>query len=182
MLPERFSRLAVDDDAVGRCVLGVGAAAWRAAPTFSSDVKVVNVLATIRNKQGKIVQNIAKDDFILEEDGRPQTIRYFARETDLPLTMGLLVDTSGSRKRVLGAESRASFQFLKQVVREDKDMAYEWGRSEVSFSDGQKVAHRYLTVWQWQSEGAGRSSEICPFQMTLRDNLKPQRLSGCSPP
>jgi hypothetical protein len=93
-------------------------------PTFSSDVKVVNVLATVRNKQGKIVQNLTKDDFTLEEDGRPQTIRYFARETDLPLTMGLLVDTSGSQRRVLGAESRASYQFLKQVVREDKDMAF----------------------------------------------------------
>ncbi len=93
-------------------------------PTFSSDVKVVNVLATVRDKQGKIVQDLTKDDFILEEDGRPQTIRYFARETDLPLTMGLLVDTSGSQRRVLGAESRASYQFLKQVLREDKDMAF----------------------------------------------------------
>src|SRR5437879_2113236 len=65
--------------------------------TFSSDVKVVNVLATVRNKQGEIVRNLTKDDFILEEDGRPQTIRYFSRETDLPLTLGLLVDTSLSQ-------------------------------------------------------------------------------------
>jgi len=63
----------------------------RGQTTFSSDVKVVNVLATVRNKQGEIVKNLTKDDFVLEEDGRPQTIRYFSQETDLPLTLGLLV-------------------------------------------------------------------------------------------
>ena len=94
-------------------------------PTFSSDVKVVNVLATVRDKQGKIVQNLTKDDFTLEEDGRPQTIRYFARETDLPLTMGLLVDTSVSQRRVLGAESRASYQFLQQVLRESRKLGVD---------------------------------------------------------
>src|ERR1035437_8433315 len=62
-------------------------------PTFSTDVKVVNILATVREKKGPIVRNLTKDDFTLEEDGRPQSIRYFSRETDLPLTLGLLVDT-----------------------------------------------------------------------------------------
>jgi VWFA-related protein len=92
--------------------------------TFSTDVKVVNVLATVRDKQGKIVQNLTKDDFTLEEDGRPQTIRYFSRETDLPLTLGLLIDTSMSQRRVLGQERTASYRFLDQVLREDKDMAF----------------------------------------------------------
>jgi VWFA-related protein len=92
--------------------------------TFSTDVKVVNVLATVRDKQGKIVQTLTKDDFTLEEDGRPQTIRYFSRETDLPLTLGLLIDTSMSQRRVLGQERTASYRFLDQVLREDKDMAF----------------------------------------------------------
>jgi len=92
--------------------------------TFSTDVKVVNVLATVRDKQGKIVQTLTKDDFTLEEDGRPQTIRYFSRETDLPLTLGLLIDTSMSQRRVLGQERTASYRFLDQVLREDKDKAF----------------------------------------------------------
>jgi VWFA-related protein len=92
--------------------------------TFSSGVKVVNVLATARNSHGQIVQNLTKDDFTLAEDGRPQTIRYFSRETNLPLTLGLLIDISGSQRRVLPAESRASYQFLQQVLREDKDLAF----------------------------------------------------------
>ena len=97
--------------------------AWQDT-TFSADVKVVSVLATVRNKQGQIVQNLTKDDFTLEEDARPQTIRYFSRETDLPLTLGLLIDTSMSQRRVLGQERTASDRFLAQVLREDKDMAF----------------------------------------------------------
>src|SRR6476646_1469504 len=92
--------------------------------TLSVDVKVVNVLATVRNKQGQIVRDLNQDDFRLEEDGRPQTIRYFARETNLPLTLGLLVDTSLSQRRLLGEERSASYQFLQQVLREEKDMAF----------------------------------------------------------
>jgi VWFA-related protein len=93
-------------------------------PTFSSDVKVVNVLATVRDKHGQIVSNLTKDDFKLEEDGRPQTIRYFAKETDLPLTLGLLVDTSPSQRRVLEQERIASYAFLEHLMREDKDKAF----------------------------------------------------------
>ena len=93
-------------------------------PTISVNVKVVNVLATVRDKHGDIVSNLSKDDFVLEEDGRPQTIGYFARETDLPLTLGLLVDTSMSQRRVLDQERSASSTFLDQVLRVDKDRAF----------------------------------------------------------
>lgn len=92
--------------------------------TFSSDVKVVNVLATVRNSKGEIAGNLTKEDFIIEEDAQPQTIRYFSRETDLPLTLGLLVDVSASQRRVLGEERRASYAFLQQVLREEKDQAF----------------------------------------------------------
>lgn len=92
--------------------------------TFSAEVKVVNVLATVRNKQGQLVNDLTKDDFVLSEDGRPQTIRYFSRETDLPLTVGLLVDTSGSQRRVIGDERGASHVFLADVLRPDKDQAF----------------------------------------------------------
>ena len=92
--------------------------------TFSTDVKVVNVLATVHDKQGKIVRGLTKDDFRLDEEGRPQVIRYFSQESNLPLTLGLLVDTSMSQRRVLGEERTASYRFLSQVLREDKDHAF----------------------------------------------------------
>jgi VWFA-related protein len=93
-------------------------------PPIGVEVKVVNVLATVRDKRGQIVSNLGKDDFELEEDGHPQTIAYFTRETDLPLTLGLLVDTSLSQSRVLDEERSASHSFLDNMLREDKDKAF----------------------------------------------------------
>ncbi len=92
--------------------------------TFSTEVKVVNILATVRTKAGQIVNDLAKDDFALTENKRPQEIRYFSRESDLPLTIGLMVDTSMSQARVLESERSASFQFVDQVLREGKDQVF----------------------------------------------------------
>jgi len=92
--------------------------------TIKKDVNVVNVLATVRNKQGQIVNTLTKDDFKLEDDGRPQTIKYFAKVTDLPLTLGLLVDTSLSQRNVLEQERTASYTFLEDLLREWKDKAF----------------------------------------------------------
>jgi len=93
-------------------------------PTFSTDVKVVNILATVRNKSGALMGQLTQDDFTVSEEGRPQTIRYFAAETNLPLTLGLMVDTSGSQVKVLDAERGASMRFLDRVFREKKDQAF----------------------------------------------------------
>jgi len=92
--------------------------------TFSSDVKVVNIFATVRDKKGQIISVLGKDDFTVTEDGRPQVIKYFSRETDLPLTLGLLVDTSLSQRRVLGQEKTASFRFIDRVLRADRDKTF----------------------------------------------------------
>jgi VWFA-related protein len=92
--------------------------------TLSVKVNVVTALATVRDKHGHFVGNLTKDDFVLNEDGRPQDIRYFSQDTDLPLTLGLLVDTSGSQIRLLGQERAASRVFLDQVLRENKDKAF----------------------------------------------------------
>lgn len=93
-------------------------------PTVSVKVNVVNLLATVRDKHGKIVNTLTKDDFTLTEDGRPQVVRYFRQDTELPLTLGLLVDTSLSQRRVLDQERSASHSFLDRMVREDKDKAF----------------------------------------------------------
>jgi VWFA-related protein len=93
-------------------------------PTFSAGVKVVSVLANVMDKHGAIIRDLNKDDFAVLEDGRPQTIRYFSRQSDLPLTLGLMVDTSMSQARVLDAERSASFRFLDQVLRENKDKVF----------------------------------------------------------
>jgi len=92
--------------------------------TIKKDVNVVNVLATVRNKQGQIVSTLNKDDFKLEVDGKLQTIRYFSRVTDTPLTLGLLVDTSLSQRRLLDKERSASYTFLDDLLNESRDKAF----------------------------------------------------------
>ncbi|OLD48358.1 MAG: hypothetical protein AUI63_03130 [Gemmatimonadetes bacterium 13_1_40CM_2_60_3] len=86
-------------------------------PTIRVEVNVVNILATVRDKHGALINNLTKDDFILSEDRQPQQIKYFARETDLPLTIGLLVDVSGSQYNLIDIERQAAYQFFTQVLR-----------------------------------------------------------------
>ena len=93
-------------------------------PAISVDVKMVSMLAAVRDKHGKLVNNLNKDDFVVEQDGHPQAITYFAQESNLPLTLGLLVDTSMSQRRVLDQERTASHAFLDHMLREDKDKAF----------------------------------------------------------
>jgi VWFA-related protein len=110
--------------AMAALLLVVEATAQDEQPTFSTGIKVVNVLATVRDKHGAFVRDLSKDDFAVSENGHPQNIRYFSRETDLPLTLGLMIDTSMSQRRVMEAERGACFRFLDQVVREKKDQVF----------------------------------------------------------
>ena len=93
-------------------------------PSIKVEVKVVSILATVRDKHGQIVSNLGKDDFVLQEDSRPQNITYFSKDTNLALTLGLLVDTSESQRRVLDEERSASHSFLDTMLREDRDKAF----------------------------------------------------------
>ena len=92
-------------------------------PTIRVDVDLVSVLCSVRDSHGALVNSLTKEDFIVNEDGQPQAIRHFARETDLPLTMALLVDTSNSQVRLIGEELHAATQFLEQVIH-PKDSAF----------------------------------------------------------
>jgi len=94
------------------------------AATMSVKVKVVTLPVTVRDKHGALVNTLTKDDFTLQEDGRPQSIRYFTQEKDLPLTLGLLVDTSLSQRNVLDEERAASKKFLDDMLTESKDQAF----------------------------------------------------------
>ncbi len=96
----------------------------RQEPTFTTDVRVVSILANVLDKHGAIISGLNQSDFQILEDGRPQTIRYFSRQTDLPLTLGLMIDTSMSQDRVLDSERSASFRFLDQVLREKQDKVF----------------------------------------------------------
>jgi VWFA-related protein len=92
-------------------------------PTFRKNVNVVNVFFTVKDKHGALVPNLTKDDFQVVEDGKPQTIKYFSAETNLPLTLGILIDSSGSMQNMLTEEKIVAADFLRQVIT-DKDLAF----------------------------------------------------------
>ena len=91
--------------------------------TLKVTTEVVNVYAVVREKNGHLIPNLNKDDFVLEEDQQPQEIKYFSREADTPLTMGILVDTSPSQGRVLEEEKSEAEAFLREVMR-PKDLTF----------------------------------------------------------
>lgn len=94
-------------------------------PKISVQSNIVTVSAIVRDKHGQIISDLTKNDFTLDEDGRPQSITYFARQNDLPLAVGLLVDTSLSQRRVLDQERSASSTFVDHTLREEKkDQAF----------------------------------------------------------
>ena len=110
--------------AQGESKLKGGTETAQSAQKISVEVKVVNILASVRDKKGKTIGDLSKDDFVLTEDGAPRAITYFARTSDLPLRLGLMVDTSLSQRRVLGEERDASYGFLDHLLRVDKDLAF----------------------------------------------------------
>lgn len=92
-------------------------------PTIKVDVDLVNVMFTVRNKSNALISTLTKDDLTVYEDGKAQTTKYFTRETNLPLTIGLLVDVSGSQETLIPQEKAAAGQFFDKVLR-PKDMAF----------------------------------------------------------
>jgi VWFA-related protein len=116
-------------------------------PSITVDVDVVSILASVRDKRGALVPNLQKDDFTVLEEGKAQTIKYFTRETDLPLTIGLLVDVSGSQRNLIDIERNAASQFFSQVLRK-KDEAFL-----ISFGEETELLQDYTGSARLLSQG-----------------------------
>ena len=116
-------------------------------PSITVDVDVVSILASVRDKRGALVPNLQKDDFTILEEGKAQAIKYFTRETDLPLTIGLLVDVSGSQRNLIDIERNAASQFFSQVLRK-KDEAFL-----ISFGEETELLQDYTGSARLLSQG-----------------------------
>ena len=118
-------------------------------PTHKIQVRVdlVNVLMTVTNKKNRLQTDLTKDDFRVFEDDKPQTIRYFSRETNLPLRIGVLVDTSSSIRDRLRFEQEAAIDFLNTALRPGKDSAFV-----VAFDVRTQVVQDYTDDLQKLSE------------------------------
>jgi VWFA-related protein len=115
--------------------LAGGPAVWAQAPaagsggddqpfTLSVQVQTVAVPVSVRDAKGKLVEGLTKDDFTLLEDGQPQVIRRVSVDKDRPLTIGLLIDTSGSQKDYIPKERAASGEFLDAMLTRPDDTAF----------------------------------------------------------
>src|SRR5215472_6820701 len=92
-------------------------------PTFRKNVNVVNVYFTVKDHHGALIPSLSKEEFEVLENGKQQSIKYFSAETNLPLTLGLLIDSSGSMQRMLPEEKVVAADFLRQVIT-PKDLAF----------------------------------------------------------
>src|SRR6266568_2944362 len=86
-------------------------------PVLKKTVNLVNLFATVRDKNKRIVGDMRQDDFKIFEDGQEQKIAFFSKEVTMPITLGLLIDTSGSEQNRLGAEQEAASRFMERVMR-----------------------------------------------------------------
>ena len=130
-------------------VLTVGSAllAQDQMPTIKVDVDVVNILTSVRDKKGALIPSLQKEDFTILEDGKAQPIKYFTKETDLPLTIGLLVDVSGSQRNLIDIERSAASQFFREVLRK-KDLAFL-----ISFGEENELLQDYTGSARLLTEG-----------------------------
>ncbi|MGA8034453.1 MAG: VWA domain-containing protein [Candidatus Acidiferrales bacterium] len=95
-----------------------------APPTIVTTTGLVHLVATVMDHHHDFVTNLDKSDFRILEDGQVQEITYFGRETDLPLRIGILLDTSNSIRPRLEFEKEAAMDFLQSVIRRNKDQAF----------------------------------------------------------
>jgi VWFA-related protein len=100
------------------------------------DVDLVNVLCNVYDKRGSLVTSLSQEDFEVREDGKQQQLRYFARETNLPLTVALLVDVSGSVRRFVELEKDTAGRFLREILRpEDQALLIGFGSRMILWQD-----------------------------------------------
>lgn len=137
-------------------------------------VSLVNVYATVRDKNKRILPDLTKDEFRVFENEKEQKLDFFSRESNLPLTMGMLIDTSVSQGGVLGAEQDAGIRFLKRVLKE-KDLAFMFSfDSNVDMLSDytNDIAHLERAINRAKVNTSGPSGSIQgPFPITPRGTL-----------
>jgi VWFA-related protein len=119
-------------------------------PSIKVDVDLVSILTSVRDKRGALIPTLQKEDFTILEDGKAQPIKYFTKETDLPLTIGLLVDVSGSQRNLIDIERSAASQFFREVLRK-KDLAFL-----ISFGEETELLQDYTGSPRLLTEGLGQ--------------------------
>jgi Ca-activated chloride channel homolog len=140
-----------------------GGPAAQDAKTIRSDVNLVSVSFTVRGPSGALVGNLTKDDFEVFEDAVPQKIAFFARSVDLPLTLGLVVDASGSQEHFAKKHRRDLQVFLTEVLGpRDRAFLVCFGNHLRLVSDFTQSGQALLDGFENYERKGGRFPEIGP--------------------
>ncbi len=138
-------------------------AAAQEIPAFRSEVNLVNVAAVVRSTDGALLSNLSRNDFEVLEDGVPQTLQFFARNTELPLSLGIVVDVSGSQQKFLKQHDRDIAAFLRAVLRpSDQAFAICFGNHLRLVSDATGSEFTILEGLKQFSQGDRDFPEIGP--------------------
>ena len=130
-------------------------------------VNLVNLFATVRDKHKAIVTDLTQNDFKIYEDNVEQKIAFFQKQSDLPITLGILIDTSGSEQATLPAEQSAAEQFLRRVMRKgDLAMVISFDLDEdllADFTDQQRILDEAIDRAKINEGGGGSTVNPGPF-------------------
>lgn len=118
-----WAQLAPSPDAPPVSTAPAPAPEEQSVATFKLEVNLVDVFFTVKDKAGNLVPHLTKDDCTILEDKAPQKLKSFVAETNQPLTLGILLDTSGSQQQVLPLEQQVGSEFLERILR-PKDEAF----------------------------------------------------------
>jgi Ca-activated chloride channel family protein len=135
-------------------------------PVFSVDVRLVNVAFSVRGSSGNLVSGLTKDDFELYEDGVRQEIRNFSRDLDTPLTLGLMIDRSGSQEGLEGQNLETAAAFLRRILRaQDRALVVGFGNRIKLLHDFTSTARELELAILEAAWNYGRSPGIGPNVM-----------------
>ncbi|HTZ49099.1 MAG TPA: VWA domain-containing protein [Verrucomicrobiae bacterium] len=128
-------------------------------PAIKAQVNLVNIFATVRDKNKRIVTDLKQDDFKVAEDNQPQTISFFSKEMNLPITLGLLLDTSGSEQFMLGSIQDAGARFLHRILRKGDEAMIMSFDTDVDlladFTDDRSILDRAINKARINTPGGG---------------------------
>jgi VWFA-related protein len=128
-------------------------------PTIKAEVNLVNLFATVRDKNHRVVTDLKQDDFKISEDTHEEKISFFSKEMDLPITLGLLLDTSGSEQNNLAAIQDAGARFLRRVMRKgDEAMILSFDTDVdllADFTDDHGILDRAINKARINTPGGG---------------------------
>lgn len=137
---------------------------------LKTQVTVVNVFVTLRDKHHAIISDLDQKDFKILEDGQEQKVAFFTKEVEMPITLGILMDTSGSMDRILPAEQDAASRFVKRVLRKNDEamvISFDFDVTLLAdFTQDTSVLERAIrkTVMNAPPAGIGGTAGTIPYQ------------------